>query len=163
MRRMSKDNLTFLSSMSHSIKKASQVNVFLSPPVWMQRCPTTDRVFLDLQPHVQPGNPLPKQREHLSCFGPCSLTHVSTRAGEQTMIWQCSVCAGGFPTISSHTATLGYGPYAVIHTVLSPGDLPLCFLLHCFSGFEKKLTTTQLKEKLQETVMFLEILLVLIF
>ena len=59
------------------------------------------------------------------------------------MIWQRSVCAGDFLTISSHAAALGNGAYAgVIHAVLSPGDLPSCFLLHCFSGFEMKLTAT---------------------
>lgn len=68
-----------------------------------------DRVFLDPHPHIQLRNPFPKQREHLSCFGPCSLAHLRAWAGEQTVIWQRSVCAGDFLTISSHAAALGYG------------------------------------------------------
>lgn len=144
--------------------KRGQVNVFLSPLVWMWRCPTTDRGFLNPHPHIQPGIPLPRQQENLSCFAPCSLARVSAWAGEQTMIWQHSVCAGDFLTISPHAAALGYGAYAsVIHAVLSPGDLPLCFSLHCFSGFEMKWTAIWVKGKLQDTVMPLEMLLLLIF
>jgi len=92
------------------------------------------------------------------------LARVCAWAGEQTTIWQLLVCASHFPTVTSHAAALGYGAYAsTMHAVLSPGDLPLCFLLHCFSGFEMNLTGIHLKGKLRETVMPLEILFFLIF
>lgn len=56
--------------------------------------------------------------------------------------------------LSSHVAILDYaGAHAGQYTLRSPGDIPFCFLLHCFSGFQMKLTATQVKGKLQETVM----------
>lgn len=53
--------------------------------------------------------------------------------------------------LSSHIAILGYGAYAGQYTLCSPGDIPFCFLLYCFSGFQMKLTATQVKGKLQES------------
>lgn len=54
---------------------------------------------------------------------------------------------------------LGYGAYAgVIHTVSSPGDLPLCFLLHCFFWIWSKINCNPAEGKLWETVIPLEML-----
>lgn len=65
------------------------------------------------------------------------------------MMCQRADCAGDFLTISSHAAAPGYGVYArVAHAVLSPADLPFCFLLHCFPEFERKFIAIWGKGKL---------------
>lgn len=151
MGRKNRYNLSFWSSMSQSMKEAGWM--FFSSLTWMQGCPTTDGVFLDPHPHIQPGNLLPKQLEHLRCH------------------WRASACAGSTPWFGSletgqvisslfHHTLLLWDTWLmqVWFTLCSFLEILLC-VSYCVVFLGLKITSVWVNGKLQAEVMPLEMLL----